>query len=656
MRCTLLVFLSLVSCSSPKAPVTSTEISRLSASECPCCPCDGGVVTDSGVPGDAAVVTPPVITSHPRIYVNAHKQRLLVSLTAKTPAATRWKTTVDRWLAGADLWGFQNWHGALASVLTGDAKYCAKAVENIDRYVRTADEAISGNKNPVVAGDSYLEVGDLIGDLAIVYDWCHANVSDSQKKRWIAYANQAVWNVWNFKQATWGDRSAPWTGWSVDNPSNNYHYSFLRATMLLGLATKGENDQADAWLTTFKTKMATLAATFQRDLAGGGSREGTGYGVAMRRLFELYAWWQASTGEALATKTFHTRASLLAMMHQIMPTRDRFAPIGDQSRDSTAMLFDYHRHYLLELAGLLPTDTLSGRARDLLAASSVKTMQNSFMLVYDFLLDNTGPIAPMDKLSTAYHATGIAGVYARSSWKRDATWFGLQAGPYTESHAHQDQGSILLYKNGWLVTDAVIYSKSGLPQDTLNHSMVRLESGGVPLKQIAKTLSTVTVLRSGAGWLFAGSDTTQAYNGHASVVRVQRDVMFLHDGVVIVYDRVRLGSNAQSVYQLVVPTAPTISGSTATSGRLVVHAQNAGWTTKALAGGDLTAGHRLDYKPTDNLLTVLNVDSAASNIVISGNVVNLVAGGKTHSIVFNKDAPGATYNGQVITGVTKLSE
>src|SRR5678816_2829706 len=103
--------------------------------------------------------------------------------------------------------------------------------------------------------------------------------------------------------------------------------------------------------------------TFNADLVGGGSREGTGYGVAMRRLFELYDMWQSTTTENLAIATPHTRQSMLSALHQLMPTRDRIAPTGDQSRDSTASFFDYHRNYLQELIQEFPNDTLAKRAK-----------------------------------------------------------------------------------------------------------------------------------------------------------------------------------------------------------------------------------------------------------------------------------------------------
>ena len=42
----------------------------------------------------------------------------------------------------------------------------------------------------------------------------------AQRARWVAYGNQAVWNVWHPMEAKWGDKTFTWSGWSVDNPSD----------------------------------------------------------------------------------------------------------------------------------------------------------------------------------------------------------------------------------------------------------------------------------------------------------------------------------------------------------------------------------------------------------------------------------------------------
>ena len=616
-------------------------------------------------------------TQHPRIYLTPNRARLQAALAQGTPAAVRFRTKVDQWLGGASLWGFQSWNGALLSQLTGNTAYCTKSVTEVQAQVAAAETAIAAGQRPVVASDSYLQIGELIGDLALVYDWCFAQVTSTQRARWIAYANQAVWNVWNYSQARWGSQAAPWSGWSVNNPSNNYYYSFLRATMLLGLATRGENTQADAWLVKFRDEkiLGQLVPRFNADLVGGGSREGTGYGVAMRRLFELYLMWQATTGEDLATMTSHTRSSLLAFMHQIVPTLDRVAPTGDHARDATAAFFDYHRDYLQELMMIFPASPVAQRARSLLAASSVPAMTNAFMLAYDFINDTSAiqPL-PLDGLNTTYHARGIGEIYSRSGWDKGATWINMIAGPYTESHAHQDQGSIMIYRGGWLAYDANVQSKSGLSQTPASHSLVRIDRSGAPVRQVAVTTSTLAALHQGQGYMHAAADLTPAYNGSTAVQKVQRELVYLQPNIVVVYDRVQTASDTTQTWQLAVPVAPAISGATAT----IANAGHSLSVTRiapssatmsvynCLGDADLKGGFRLDERlpgGDQRYLHVLAVDGAVSSASASGATgvtLNLASGG-TATVSFARDTVGATLtrNGVTTTlaaGVDTLPE
>jgi hypothetical protein len=316
---------------------------------------------------------PSLSNDHPRIYIAANKDRLSAALQAGTPAATRFQNMVDDQLNGGDVYDFDNWNAALLGQLTGSAKYCTFAVQAIDAEVMTAQSEIASGNAPDVSSDDYLDVGDDIGDLALVYDWCYDTLTSDQRTAWLSYANQAVTNVWNPDSATWGGSAASWDGWAIDDPDDNYYYSFLRATMMLGLAAHGDYDGIDQWVTEFHdTKLVgELVPNFDMNLQGGGSREGTGYGVSLRDLFELYDVWAASTTEDIATMTPHTRASMLDFIHQVVPTLDRVAPTGDQSRDSTASFFDYHRMFLQELVHLFPTDPLAAPALALLQNCSV---------------------------------------------------------------------------------------------------------------------------------------------------------------------------------------------------------------------------------------------------------------------------------------------
>jgi hypothetical protein len=622
---------------------------------------DGDGIPDVDPEDDNTLPTYPV--AHPRIYLTPNRGRLEAALAANTPAASRFRAKVDQWMAGSDIWGFQAWNAALMSQLTGDTAYCTKAVSKIETQVAAAEAKIASGAAPVVAGDSYLEIGELVGDLALVYDWCFDQVSASQRNRWMAYANQAIWNVWHPTEAKWGTRTIPWSGWSVNNPSNNYYYSFLRATMLVGLAAKGETSQADEWIEQFREAkiMGQLIPTFDADLSGGGSREGTGYGVAMRRLFELYDFWKSTTGESLATKTPHTRSSMRAFMHQIVPTFDRVAPTGDHARDATGAFFDYHRNYLQELITLFPNDPMAGPATTLLDSASVPQMGQGFMLAYDFLYDSEVEAAPLDALASDYYAPGIGELYSRSSWDADATWINLIAGPYTESHAHQDQGSLMVFKGSWLAHDAIVHSRSGLPQETTAHGLVRIDSNGSPVRQIASTVSSLVALRQGPGWLHAAADVTPAYNGNAAVQLVQRELVYLKPNVVIVFDRVRSAAGTTQTWQLPTPVQPAIAGATATitsAGHALkltrVQPSSATMTTHSYASGsDFTGGYRLDQRVAggdQRYLHVLSLDGAATSVTASGSTgVTVSTGGHTATVVFERDSAGATLT---LDGVT----
>ncbi len=121
-------------------------------------------------PGDNVQPTFPV--QHPRIYMTANKARLVASLAAQTPAATRFKSVVDGWVAGADEWGFSAWNAAMMGQLDGGPQYCAKAISVVDAQVSAAETVIASGTSPVVAGDDYLQIGEMLGDLALTYDWC----------------------------------------------------------------------------------------------------------------------------------------------------------------------------------------------------------------------------------------------------------------------------------------------------------------------------------------------------------------------------------------------------------------------------------------------------------------------------------------------------
>ena len=386
----------------------------------------------------------------------------------------------------------------------------------------------------------------------------------------------------------------------------------------------------------------------------------------MRNLWELYDWWQQTTGEPLATQTPHTKASLLTGIHQVLPTLDYIAPTGDQARDSTAAFFDYNRQYLAELAQMFPTEQAAGPAKTLIADSSVPYMTEQFMAGYDFIYDDsTVKAAPLTALGTAYYASGIGELYARSGWDDHATWVNLIGGPYTESHAHQDQGSLMMYKDGWLTVDAVIASHSGLRQETTAHGLVRIDSsnGGSPIAQVPTTTSKLVALHRGAGWLHASVDITAAYAGNPKIQKVVREMIYLLPDTVVVYDRVESTTGTEQTWQLPSPVKPTISGQDASfktaTHTLHVHrgiptsASSSAYSMTSDSSGDYSSGYRLDEKVAggnNRFLHVLSVDGAVKSLVDGTDRVTVhLASGKSFICVFAHDRVGGKLE---IGGVT----
>jgi hypothetical protein len=293
-------------------------------------------------------------------------------------------------------------------------------------------------------------------------------------------------------------------------------------------------------------------------------------------------------------------------------------------------------------------------------------MTDSFMVGYDFIYDN-GNItsSSLTGLNTTYFAQGIGETYSRSNWSKHATWMSLVAGPYTETHAHQDQGSLMIYKDGWLAYDAVVDSHSGLRQETTAHGLVRISSGSAPIAQVLGTESEVVALHEGTGWMHVAADLTPAYDGNAAIAKVQREIVYLQPDVLVVYDRVKSSASTTQTWQLVSPKKPTISGTSAmfTTTTHALHVARfeptSGVTASAYSmtsdpSGDYASGYRLDETVAGGdrrYLHVLSIDGAIGSASAAGPeaVSILLTDGRVATVTFASSAIGGSL---VLDGAT----
>ncbi|MGN7830790.1 hypothetical protein ACTJI2_04155 [Pseudoxanthomonas sp. 22568] len=571
--------------------------------------------TGAGLPEQKAATPPPPPAeapspAAPAMAAATGKDALNLELSRvdrRSSAYSRFRGWVDSAVAGSPGYAFAAGDAALMFLLSDGAKYCDMAVRMVEQQVSEAEATIASGGRPAISGDSYLEVGPHLADLAMTLHSCPADIDAARRKRWSDYAEQAVWNVWHPAQAQWGGKAHPWSGWSIDNPGNNYYYSFLEATMYWALVSGNPT-----WMKELRERRLPPLQAYFAGLPGGGSREGTGYGAAQMRLFGLYRLWRDSTGEDLANANPHAHDSIAYWVHATVPTMDRFAPIGDQARNSVPELFDYHRRLVLEARQLTQEPNALAMSSWWLGHISVPRMSQGFNSRYDLLPAGEGGAAPTDLI---YLAEGAGHLFARTGWDKDAMWLSFVAGPYNESHAHQDQGSFTLFARDWLAVSENIWSHSGIQQGTPVHNVVRFERSNPDAQQCAaprgdvvvhqcespQSRSKLSLTRNPDGGLTATADLTPVYRGNPALDSWQRRIDF-GGRKLLVRDTFKLGTGTRAIFQVNVPEKPRIQGNEAHAGRLKIRVlEPAGATLRAhdwssVDAQEFRSGWRLDVE------------------------------------------------------------
>lgn len=480
---------------------------------------------------------------------------------------TRFRDYVNMKLNGQNPYGYSGVDAAFMYRITNNTAYCTLAVQTAEAQVAAAESAISGGGRPAIAGDSYLEVGHMLAEVAIAYDWCRAQTTQAQRTRWENYANQAIYNVWNYNSASWGGVSHTWSGWSVNNPGNNYFYSFTKATIYWGLAS------GNATTINLARSKLNMINNYFANMSGGGSLEGTGYGTAHMGLFELFQIWRDSTTEDYGNMNAHMTDSIKYWLHATIPSRGKLAAIGDQARVSEPEIFDYHR-----IIGLYATYLTNNTANKAIGAwwlsnISVQQMSQYFTRRHDILTPaaNTAA-APAEGL--VYRASGAGQLFARTGWQTNALWLQFGAGTYNESHAHHDQGAFSLASTDYLAITSNIWSHSGINQTAEVHNVVKFVNNGSVIPQREGTTSTMTInsQNTSTGAVNATANLTPAYAGNSNITSWTRNVDFA-GRTLTVRDNYTVSAATQGIFQVNVPTAPTVNGNVITAGGLTITVQ-----------------------------------------------------------------------------------
>jgi hypothetical protein len=155
------------------------------------------------------------------------------------------------------------------------------------------------------------------------------------------------------------------------------------------------------------------------------------------------------------------------------------------------------------------------------------------------------------------------------------------AGPYNESHAHQEQGGFTLFARDWLAVSENIWSHSGIQQGTETNNVLRFERS-TPISgqcmapandrivhqcEQPGSRARMSVQQQSGGGLAIDADLTDAYAGNPAVKEWRRRFDF-GGRKLRVTDRFSLGPDTKAFFQVNVPVEPRIQGSEAVAGKL----------------------------------------------------------------------------------------
>ncbi len=528
--------------------------------------------------------------------VNLPAQRPFIPLTDYTKIPTsshiyeHFKAWVDENIleGHVDEENFSNDDAVIMFARTGDTRYIDGAIAREEADVKEAEADIAKGENPPIEGDSFLHVGRSIEELALTYDYGFNRLTQDQRERWKEYGDRVISNLWSPATAAWGSGAAGqggWSAWAINDPGNNYFFSFIEGTQMWALAT-----QNMAWIHFLQEWKFPLISDYYAALGpGGGSREGTGYGSSQRELWMNERMWRDSTGESLPVIEQHARESIDYWINATVPTMghggqnpgeedlDLFAPAGDLSRDSIPHVYDYQVNLVREAAMDAPNTRLANNALWWIRENKgvPETMVSRFNLRDALLRPEGTPVAPT---ALSYRSPAVGELFARSAWQEDATWLQFIAGPYDQSHAHEEQGAFTFYRNNWLAVTSNIWSRSGLQGGGGGgnvrvgdlhagvSNVIRFEKpgpvGGQPtvIRQTNPSTSTMEVETLAGGLLKAHANLTPAYANNASEVKSWKRDLEFQENHLHVHDKCEVGANVTPVFQVNVPVEPKKEG------------------------------------------------------------------------------------------------
>lgn len=530
----------------------------------------------SGIPSD-----------HPRIYWNAARLAQARTWYASHPFEAEDGTEIDR---------ANPIDNAFKYLLTGQEEYCDIA----KTWALAALDTI-----PITGSTGCDECRWYGGEIIIVYDWCHDTLTSTEAAAFDRLTDMLLhWNA-----DGWGSEHPYGDGDGVPFSENNYFWGYFRNNLLWGIASYGDNERAEEFITNaIETRWeGVIRPHFAECNPHGVPFEGTDYGHYMVN-YMLYPLITAELlGRPLIAETEYYKGAVFNFIYN-MPQGLTYAtpsattpllsvfPYGD-SHDFVKNIGEAYYGtgpgQRIDVADFMKVMAARHDGRDL-ARYARRWINVTKVGVPDLYVKNA--IAALDpgtedkdfsNLPLDYYAAGtcIAQAHARSGWSANDTAVHFQlVSPPSLGHEHVDTGNWQMWRKGrWLALEASGRAVSGfnIPgygdngttdiAESLAHNVVLFAGKGHASSGTG--VATLRRLETNTNYFYAVADLTPAYHstlddaryGNPAVGHEEREFIFVRPlEALVILDRMQSsGSNTRKgfIVHAQAPFQPSGTGS-----------------------------------------------------------------------------------------------
>lgn len=423
-------------------------------------------------PRDLAAERLPSETAHPRILLDPDTlARIRKAAETGTPAWKRVDIECKRYsknIIGGGYQAFQ-WTEAIANLslcwhATGEEFFARRALVYVEALLDDRHDVGDGKGgDAMVQSDSGYAIRSYAVYAALAYDWLHDAPGMTPELRQKIIDRLRVWIPW------YGEN-----GYLADNPFANYFWGYHTAITFAALATYGDNPDAPAWLETARDELLTelCIPAFSTKLRGGEWAEGWQYGqLVATELAMIVRAYRTATGADLGPMFPWFSELVDHQLHSLLPGGEVVYDNGTRHERPPKPSSQALTAALLVLDHTAPERAAEAR----FLARRLYPRHPRQRVWVSLLAERPGAPQrdPRQRGGLSYHLPGPGLTFARSSWKPDAVWASLQAGPkIATDHQHNDQGHFAL----WRGADPLLIDGGGpFGYATINHNSLLID-------------------------------------------------------------------------------------------------------------------------------------------------------------------------------------